>query len=87
VGAHRNASDHDELDLVLMQGREQGAEVELAQRTEAAPFMALICLQSACIRARRSLMLSASVASRRTARARLKSPISPSRLSSPCFEV
>jgi hypothetical protein len=50
--------------------------VENAQRAEAAPLTALICLQSACSRASRSLMVSASADSRRTTRARSKSPMS-----------
>jgi AcrR family transcriptional regulator len=56
-----------------------GSPSRLAQRAAAGPLMALICLQSTCIRASRSLIVSARAASRRTARARPKSP-----MSSPC---
>jgi hypothetical protein len=78
VRPDRHAPDHDEADSVFMQRLQQGMKVELAQRAETAPLMALICLQSACIRASRSLMLNASAASRRAIRACSKSPMSPS---------
>jgi hypothetical protein len=71
-----SSADYDETNTVLVQDREKSTKVELAHRARAAPLMALICLQSVCARAKRSLMLSAKTASRRAARARLKSPMS-----------
>src|SRR5262249_54078797 len=69
--------DHDELNALLAQGSEQSAKIELPQRTLAAPWMALSCLQSAWTRARRSLIEARRSASRRRSLARCKSPISP----------
>lgn len=76
MSPHCHAGYDDEAHLVLVQGSQQGPQVELAQRAEAAPLIALICLQRAWRRASRSLMLSDSACSRRTARARAKSPMS-----------
>jgi hypothetical protein len=72
-----NSADYDELDTGLVQGLEQRAKVEIPQRTLAAPRMALSCLQSAWTRARRSLIGTLRSASRRSARARRSSPMSP----------
>jgi hypothetical protein len=72
-----DAPDHDEVDVVLVKCAEQRMEIELRQCTLAAPLMALSCLQSACTRARRSLIGAWRPASRRIARARSSSPMSP----------
>jgi hypothetical protein len=69
VGADGDTANDDEINAALVQGREQRAEVEFSQRTLAAPWIALSCLQSACTRARRSLIDTRRSASRRMARA------------------
>jgi hypothetical protein len=51
-----HAANDDEVDAALMEGVEQSAKVELAQRPPAAPLIALSCLQRAWTRARRSLI-------------------------------
>jgi hypothetical protein len=67
LGPGGDAADDDEADVVLMQGLEQRAEVELGQRVWATPLIALICLQSAWTRASRSLIGMWQSASRRNA--------------------
>ncbi len=42
----RYAANHDKADAALMQGREEGAKVELGQPPRALSLTALICLQS-----------------------------------------
>lgn len=77
VGADRDSADHDELDVMVMERLEQGAEIELGQWALAAPLIALSCLQSACTRASLSLIGTRRSASRRSTRARFRSSMSP----------
>jgi hypothetical protein len=56
VCADSNSSDHHEADLVLVERLQQSPEVEFRQRDRARPLIALICLESACTRASRSLI-------------------------------
>ena len=77
VRSYGDTTDHDEINALLMQRLEQRTKVELAQRTLAAPWIALSCLQSACTLAKRSLIGARRSASRRIARARFSSPMSP----------
>jgi len=76
MGSHRDTPDNDEVNLFLVQQLEKSPEIELGQCAEAVPLMALICLQSTCRRASRSLMEPLRLASSRSARTRSKSPIS-----------
>src|SRR5215211_4986098 len=50
-----NSADYYEANCGLIERAQQGAEVQHAHRCLAAPVIAVACLQSSCMRARRSL--------------------------------
>jgi hypothetical protein len=77
VCSNGDTVNDDEADVAVVQGLDQRAEVELAQRAAAAPLTALICLHSECTRASLSLIVVRRSASKRMTRALARSSISP----------
>ncbi len=76
VGGDRYTPDHDEAHPVIAKCGKERAKVEPNQRFWAAPLMALICMQSACRRASRSLIGAPRSASMRIDRARRRRSVS-----------